>query len=759
MNAITAKRLAAIVLVIGLTSAAALADGMIVPIRRDLRVRGHWAVKYHHVSIKVRKQVASVNIDQAFVNTGKGMIEVEYLFPVPPGAAIDSMTLVVDGKEYAARLLKADEARKIYEDIVRRKKDPALLEYAGFGLYKTRAFPLLPGKPVRVVVTYNNVCKRDRNLTEVWYPLNTEKFSAKPIEDVEVKVDIEAKADITAVYSPTHSLSVQRKGPRRVIATYTAKNALPIADFQAFYKTTDKDVGATLLTHQPYADKDGYFMLLVSPNPRLGDKDVVPKDVLIVLDRSGSMGGKKLSQAVDAAEHILQNLNKNDRFNLIAYSDSIDQAFEKLAVASDKNVVKARGWLDAVEPRGGTNIHEALLAAMKLPDDSGRPSYVIFFTDGLPTVGKTDEKEILAAVKAANKTGTRLFAFGVGYDVNVRLLDRLVEDNHGRSDYVKPKEPVEAKISSLYRKIRNPVMTNLTLAVHKLRLRDQYPRELGDLFDGDQIVLVGRYDRQDAAALPKGDGKHAATLVIKGRYKGKEKAFEYPVTVNPSGRDLRFDFVEKLWAIRRVGYLLDQIQLHGESKELTNELIRLAKEYGIMTPYTSFLADETTVLADRDALHKRAGRATEGLRFHKGKRGQLAAKNRSSLRADSTVARPTTAPGWALDKNGELEGGFVQMHGNTSVGAYEQKKVEIVRGVRQVDNQAIYRRGNVWIASNATGVNLKTDAAKIQTIERHSTKYFQLVKDNTVTENRIFATQRKADELVIRLRGQVYRIR
>jgi len=664
MNAITAKRLAAIVLAIGLTSAAVLADGMIVPIRPDIRVRGHWAVKYHHVSIKVRKQVASVNIDQAFVNTGKGMIEVEYLFPVPPGAAIDSMTLVVDGKEYAARLLKADEARKIYEDIVRRKKDPALLEYAGFGLYKTRAFPLLPGKPVRVVVIYKNVCKRDRNLTEVWYPLNTEKFSAKPIEDVEVEVDIEAKADITAVYSPTHNLSVQRKGPRRVIATYRAKNALPIADFQAFYKTTDK------------------------------------------------------------------------------------------------NVAKARGWLDSVEPRGGTNIHAALLAAMKLPDDSGRPIYVIFFTDGLPTVGKTDEKEILAAVKASNKTGTRLFAFGVGYDVNVRLLDRLVEDNHGRSDYVKPKEPVEAKISSLYRKIRNPVMTNLTLSVHKLRLRDQYPRELGDLFDGDQIVLVGRYDRQDAAALPKGDGKHAATLVIKGRYKGKDKAFEYPVTVNPAGRDLRFDFVEKLWAIRRVGYLLDQIQLHGQSKELTDELVRLAKEYGIMTPYTSFLADETTVLANRDALGKRAGRATSGLRRHEGGKGQLAAKNRSSLRADLSSAQPTTAPAAAWGDDGKFDsGGFVYLQGNTSVDAYEKKKIEIVRGVRQVDNQAIYRRGNVWIASNATGVNLKTDAAKIQTVQRYSAKYFQLVKDNTVTENRVFATQRAADELVIRLRGQVYWIK
>ncbi|MCK4625344.1 MAG: hypothetical protein KAV00_08545, partial [Phycisphaerae bacterium] len=208
-------------------SQAVLADGMIVPVRPDLPVRGHWSVKYHHVKVMVRDQVASVHITQEFVNNSRGDIEVEYLFPIPPGAAIDSMTMVVDGKELTGKLMEAKEARKIYEEIVRQKKDPALLEYMGSGLYRTRAFPLQRGKPAKVIVTYKTVCKKDYDLVEVFYPLNTEKFSARKIDDVKVTVDIKAKADITAIYSPTHDLNVKRKGKRHVVATYHIKNAIP----------------------------------------------------------------------------------------------------------------------------------------------------------------------------------------------------------------------------------------------------------------------------------------------------------------------------------------------------------------------------------------------------------------------------------------------------------------------------------------------------------------------------------------------------
>jgi len=757
--------------VLAAAASAALADGMIVPVRPELRVRGNWAVKYHHVDITVRDQVANVAIDQEFVNTGSGMIEVEYLFPIPPGAAIDSMTLIVNGKEFAARLLPADEARKAYEDIVRSKKDPALLEYAGFGLYRTRAFPLEPGKPCKVIVTYKNTPKRDHDLVEVWYPLNTEKFSAKPIESVRVTVDIKTKQDLVAVYSPTHDLKVDRKDPTRVIATYEAKNDLPTTDFQLFYKAADKDVAATLLTWQGDPKADGYFMMLVSPNPHGASERVTPKDIVAVLDHSGSMSGEKIAQAKEALRYIVRNLNKDDRFNIVLYNDQVEPMFDSMRKVNDRDVRDAMDRIDRLSATGGTNIDEALTAALAPCTEKDRPTYVLFFTDGQPTVGKTGEADILSDVSAANKNKARIFAFGVGYDPNIRLLDKLAGDNRGRSDYVKPKEPIEAKVSSLCAKIKNPVMTDLTASIQGLRLKDMYPRHLDDLFDGDQIVLVGRYDCDDARKLPTwilGIGQ--TTLVIKGRYEGKERAFEYPVTVRYGPAVPRtYQFVEKLWAIRRVGWLLDEIQLRGKSQEVIDELVRLSRDYGIMTPYTSFLADERTNLGRPAELRAHGTMAAKSLGDTTGVEGQYGAMNRQALNeaiSPSVAAGP--APGGSgrkLDSKAEMNRGGAPTTptaniGYDSAGAYEQgKAAEAVENIRQVgNNYVLYRRGQIWMMPSTAGLDLEKDKDKVVQIKRFSDEYFNLVRANTSDQNAVMASQKSGEQLLVNFRGQAYNI-
>jgi len=752
------RRVLLVAVAVLLTAGTVWADGMIVPIRPDIQVRGSWAVKYHHVDIKVRNQVAAVSIDQEFVNTGRGTIEVEYLFPVPPGAAIDSMTLVVNGKEFAARLLEADEARKIYESIVRKKKDPALLEYVGFGLYKTRAFPLVPGTPAKVLVTYKNICKKDRDLVEVWYPLNTEKFSAKAIDSVRVRVDVKSAVDIGPVYSPTHDLSVKRKAPGHVIATYAVKAALPTSDFQMFYKASNEKIGATLVTHQGKAKKDGHFMLLVSPNPRASGASRVAKDVMMVFDHSGSMSGKKLAQAKEALYYVLHNLNRDDRFNIVVYNDSVEWLFSPQMMRVSKSAVsEAIEKIDALEATGGTNIDEALTAALGgIPGGrKKRPAYVIFLTDGKPTVGEVNEKNILQNATGANKAGARVFAFGVGYQPNVRLLDKLVIDHNGRSDYVKPTEDIETKVSSLYNKIKNPVMTDLTIELEGVKLRNVYPRKLSDLFDGDQLVVVGRYDCREASKLPKRGGARQTTLVVKGTYQGKPRGFEYNVALRPSGQDVRYVFVEKIWAIRRVGYLLDEIQLHGKSSEVIAELIRLSKTYGIMTPYTSFLADETAHRAPTAALHSRAERLAKGLaRDVAGEAAQMGAMTRQKLN-ESIRMVPAAAPGSRV--NGKSSS--VLLYGNTGRESYESEKVEYVAGVRNVGNLTLYRRGRVWMGADTTALDLVKEADKVQVVHRFSEAYFELVRRNTVAENQVMASQQADEELVLTLRGRVYHVK
>jgi Ca-activated chloride channel homolog len=741
-------------------------DGMIVPTDPGIRVRGQWSVKHHFVDMRIRDQVASVTIDQAFVNHGKGDLEVQYMFPIPPGAAIKGMTMVVDGKEFKGELLPADKARKIYEDIVRRKKDPALLEYVGYGLYKTRAFPLQPGKPCKVVINYTQICPKDRDVVEVMYPLNTEKFSARKLDKVRVTVDIKSKVDLGSVYSPTHSLTITKDKAdpaRHVTAVYEAEKVLPQIDFKLLYTQSSEKIGATFLTHQPNPAEDGYFMLLVSPNPRHARKTVAPKDIVLVMDHSGSMSGKKIKQAREAVAHVLKNLNPEDRFNVIPFSDAAQPFFESLQPVNKKTMSEAMDRLDRIDATGGTAIHDALMTAVGQLDTperkkstNPRPAYVLFLTDGLPTIGagdKTSEKAIVRDMKKANDIGARLFCFGVGYNVNARLLEKLTDENGGRAMYVKEEEPIEGAISSLYNKIRNPVMTDVQVTLMDGAIRQAYPREVGDVFDGDQLVLVGRYELAKGDKRRRSEEGTLAQLLIKGTYLGEPKGFEYEVMLRKPGRDPRYEFVEQLWATRRVGWLLDQIAHNGESKELVDEIVRLSREYGIMTPYTSFLADEGNQVATRDEIRRRFT-ATNSGEFAKasGIGGVRNATNRKQLARASRPASSIVAESAPTGGKGSAQLGY---KGDKS---FDDADTERVKGFRQVATNTLYQRGNAWLTPEVSKLS-DEKLKKAEEVERFSDKYFELVRANSVGENQIFASQRKNEELVLKLRGQLYRIR
>jgi len=717
----------------------AFGDGLIVPVRPDLRVRGSWAVKYHRVDIKVRDQVADVSIDQAFINTGAGMIEVEYLFPLPPKAAIDSLTLLVDGREFRGRILRAEEARRTYEEIVRTKRDPALLEYVNYGLYKTSAFPLMPGKEVRVIVHYTDICVRDRDLVEVFYPLNTEKFSSKPIEEVQVKVDIIAGGPISTVYSPTHSLTaIDRPAPERAIVQYKVAGEIPATDFRLLYRPSPESVGATVLSYRPIEGEDGYFLLMVSPTPRAGNAAAVPKDLVIALDRSGSMSGEKITQAKASLTYVLKNLNPGDRFNIIVYNDVIDPLFEGLVSNTSENISQALGMIDRISASGGTNIHDALAGSLRAAGSARadkRSRYILFLTDGLPTVGKTDEKVILGDTKAANGAGARVFAMGIGYDVNVRLLDRLVAENRGLSTYVKEREPLEPRISSLYGKLKNPVMTGLDIKLSGVRMSLTYPETLPDLFDGDQILLVGRYDRPGPTHI-----------VVTGDYLGRSQTFEYAANLARISDKYRYNFVEPLWAVRRIGHLLDQIQLNGRSTEVVDELVRLSKQYGIITPYTSFLADERTRLDSIEELRRKGEMEAKDLGVNiTGGMAQVAAANRAALN-QATVAPAQSGVG-----------GAVQI-GQSNVQAYEANRTERIATVQNAGDRALYRRGRQWIDSSVVDTPLDRLNSQARTIAQFSAEYFKLAAANSATDNQILAIQQPGEELIVAIRGQIYRI-
>ncbi len=741
------SRLLAVVLTLLLANHA-LADGLIVinPTPRPLHVPpGHFTfaplrVEYHHVTVTIKDQVAVTEIDQVFVNPNDQRLEGHYIFPIPDGARIDKFSMDINGTMVDAELLDADKARKIYEDIVRTMKDPALLEYAGRGMFKARIFPIEPHSKKQVKLRYTQLLTHDGGITNYTYPLNTEKFSAGLIESVSVKVDIKTTKPIQSIYSPSHEIEVKRHGEDRAVVGFEAKNAKPDTDFQLYFATAkDKDdIGLTLLTYNPALhvmeagpsgshDKGGFFMLLASPAWKTKADAVAKKDVVLVLDTSGSMAGKKLEQAKKALAFVVANLNEGDRLEIIRFSTEAEPLFGELAPNDERNRDRAAMFVADLRPIGGTAIHDAVkLAASTLAkrNDNTRPGVVIFLTDGRPTIGQTSEEVIVAA---AGDAPYRIFCFGIGSDVNTHLLDKIAEKTRGTPQYVLADEDIEVKVSRFYEKISNPVLSNLELSFTvDLRVSKMYPSPLPDLFQGDQIALLGRYTGQGDSAI-----------VLTGTVNGEKRTITMEGTFAKSGEaDDELAFIPKLWATRRVGYLLDEIRLRGQSAELREEVTQLARTYGIVTPYTAYLivedeANRQVPMAGRTlqapAQDARVQRELEVTYRDLGsaKSGDSAVSDSQSVNALKSAAQPA-APATANEhsmraRGADGTGGFKM---DTDAGRAAQSVHEAQANARYVRGRTFYQNGTQWVDAQVQQ-NLKAD--RVQVVF-NSDAYFDLMR-------------------------------
>ncbi len=437
---------------VGLVGSSGLArgQGFVVDHRPHVPIARSFDVREVSVESRVRDQVAEVQVSQVFHNPGSFQLETEYLFPLPEEGAIQNFVLMVDGRELPGKLMSKDEARRIYEEIVRRKKDPALLEYMGRGLIRTSVFPIPPGADRKVTLRYTKLLPRDREVVEFAYPFATQKFTSKPIGKLSLTTRLESKEPIKAIYSPSHDVEIRRDGDHRASVKYVAYDTVPTSDFRLVYTLSEGAVGASVLSYRPSEGEDGYFLLLASPDVEKPDEKPEPKCVIFALDRSGSMSGKKIEQAREALKFVLDNLREGDTFNIVAYDDRVETFKPELQRYDKQSREEALRFVENIFPGGSTNINDALETALDLIHDNSRPNYVLFLTDGLPTAGQTGEAAIAENAKKANDAHARLFAFGVGYDVNARLLDRLSGGNGGTSVYVKPDEDIEAHVARFY---------------------------------------------------------------------------------------------------------------------------------------------------------------------------------------------------------------------------------------------------------------------------------------------------------------------
>ena len=602
------KWLVSLILMMIVTAWPAAAQGVVIgpdgkPVLLELQK--------HRVEADVQERLAVVTVEHEFHNTGRMTVEGTFLFPLPPDAQVSKFSMEVDGEVMGGELLAADEARKIYEDIVRRSLDPALLEMADYRTFRARVFPIPPGAKRAITLRYDAALPMEGHTATFRYPLqgsltyrpagrvmppprprpvttHREPVPDRPkhghlkAQETLIHVKIETATGVKNVYSPSHTVDVRRRSDRRAEAVFEASAVLDGREFVLYYSLDPSDIGATLLTHRPYSDRPGYFMLLLDPPVDLDESRIQPQNVVFVLDTSGSMRGEKMEQARDALRYCLNHLGRRDHFGLVAFSTDVDAFRDELRPASARE--DALYFVDQLEARGGTNINDALLAATRMLDDSDN-GLIVFLTDGLPSVGETDEGKIRANIQGVTDGNIRLFSFGVGYDVNTRLLDGLSGASGAFADYISPEENIDERVSAFFDKVRYPVMTDLDLDLDGVDAYAMAPGALPNLYKGSPLIVAGRYR-----------GQGAATVTVRGELAGEQMSKRYRFRFPDRERDQ--GFVARLWATRRVGQLLEEIRLKGENEELKDEIVALAKEFGLVTPYTSYLVREEEMMAD-----------------------------------------------------------------------------------------------------------------------------------------------------------------
>lgn len=575
--------LAALALV-GALAAPVSAQGVLIGRDTDRAADGPsapLAIRSYAADVVIKDTVAKTRIDQVFVNSTDRPLEGTFYYPLPQGAVVSEFTMYIGSTPVKGELVEQTQARGIYNDIVRRTRDPAILEYAGRNLLKMDVFPIEAKSDKRIILEYAQQLPIEGDMVRFVHPLDAGKMVKYPVGSLSIACSIESSHGIKAIYSPSHEIDTFREGDHKLTAGLEASNVVTLKDFTLFYTLSDADFGLSVLSQRPKGDEDGYFMLLLAPKQEFAQEAIQAKTVVFVFDTSGSMNGEKIEQARNALTYCLGNLGKDDHFNVVTFSTAVSVLSPTVLPATPDEIAKAKEFVGKIAARGGTNIEEALKTALASIDGADGPTMVVFMTDGLPTVGVRDIDEILKSVAAANTAegGTpksRVFVFGVGDDVNTHLLDKLASSSGAASQYVLPGEDIEVAVSTFYEKVSHPVMTDVRLDFGDVYVHDYYPQDLPDLFKGSQLTVFGRY---------RGAGEVAVKL--RGDVGGKQQEYAY---------DARFaeieeanDFVPRLWATRRVGHLLDEIRLHGETQELKDEVIALGKEWGLVTPYTSYL--------------------------------------------------------------------------------------------------------------------------------------------------------------------------
>src|SRR5215212_5720690 len=514
------------ILLLAAGAAVASAQGVIVPgpCRRcptppqPVTLPRALPVKSIKIDTKINGQVATTHVEQVFRNDTNAVLEGTYRFPIPETASIVEFAIWDGDRKLVGEVRSREEARRIYDEIVRRQRDPGLLEYAGKDLFQASIFPIPAHSDKKLELTYTQVLKAESGTVSYRYPLGT-GHNLVQIGEVSGRVEIDGKEAVRNIYSPSHQIDLAHHGSRNARLSFESKAGREPQDFQLFYTISREDFGLSLLTHRE-PGKDGYFLMMLSPKDEWTETEYAAKDIVFVLDTSGSMNDEgKMEKARAALLFGVKSLRDSDRFNVVSFAGEEHLMEREMIQADAAGRMRGADFVGKLKATGGTNINDSLLAALKQFRTSERPKLLVFMTDGLPTVGETNVNRIIENSRGGRVAGVRLFTFGVGYDVNTALLDKLASENGGVADYVEPKENLEIKVSNFFAKINYPVLTDLALSLGGVETDLVYPRNIPDVFRGSQVTLIGRYSNESDLS--------AVHLKLSGKSGGAVRSYTY----------------------------------------------------------------------------------------------------------------------------------------------------------------------------------------------------------------------------------------
>src|SRR5688500_3912537 len=525
-------------------------------------------------------RVLRYEVTETFVNRGSGVGEADYIFPLPKGAAFQDLKLSINGEMVSGETLNAGEARAIYEQIVRQQRDPALVEWMGYGMLRARIFPIAPGEEKKVVVRFQMVAEREGDALRLDYFQGTQTV-IEGVERLASRRSDMARSSFTLTYpddrtlgnaySPTHPLNVVRRGNQREVRLTGGTGEITL--LIPVRRTNEPAI--SVLSYAPRSE-DGFALITLSP-PAIAPR-ATPRDVTLVLDVSGSMSGVKIKQARAAGKQLLATLDASDRFRLIDFSTDVRTFRDEFVRATPANIAAGSRYLESLDASGSTNISGALDAALEGDAPDGRLGLVLFVTDGEPTIGERNPDAIAARVSRLRRD-RRIFSFGVGADLNAALVERLAVEGRGTAHFVRPEESVERAVSIVASRLTSPVITDVRVRADGVRLIKRHPSDAADIFAGQDFVMLTRYA-----------GSGTSTIRFDGRTANGPVSWSTRVALPSSSREN--SFVARLWATQRVGYLSAEKRKNGGSREIDAEIRELGEKYSIPTEFTSYLVLE-----------------------------------------------------------------------------------------------------------------------------------------------------------------------